>query len=132
MNQYEKQAQDFLDKANATITFHLDRRGKSELFDDNYSRNIYSVIIKRGTKTYELEFTQSVNNTDAGIEPTAYDVLSCLTKYDVGSIDNYADEYGYDGVKISKLIAAYHDTVKEYEAVIELFGDVMEELREIQ
>lgn len=29
-------------------------------------------------------------------KPTAYDVLACLTKYDVGSFDDFCSEFGYD------------------------------------
>lgn len=30
------------------------------------------------------------------IKPTAYDMLTCLTKYDPGSFENFCGEFGYD------------------------------------
>lgn len=64
--------------------------------------------------------------------PTAYDVLTCLTKSDPGTIDDFADEYGYQDIKPSKLMKIYSAVVEEWESVRRLFGDVMEKLQEVQ
>ena len=38
-------------------------------------------------------YQYTVNN---GIPPTAYDILSCLTKHDPGLHEDFCSEYGYD------------------------------------
>jgi len=64
--------------------------------------------------------------------PNAYDILSCLTKYDPGSFEDFCSEYGYDedSRKVEKI---YNEVVKEYTQLCTLFTDSeMEEMQEIQ
>lgn len=61
--------------------------------------------------------------------PTAYDVLACLQKYDVGTFEDFCGDYGYDNDSI-KSLKTYKAVKKEYENVIKMFGDVMNELEE--
>ena len=68
----------------------------------------------------------------SGVIPTAYDVLSCLTKSDPGSIDDFASEYGYSDCKPSKIIKTYNAVVEEWKGVSLLFSDVMDKLQEVQ
>lgn len=65
------------------------------------------------------------------INPTMYDVLTCLTKYDPYSFEDFCGDYGYDedSRKAEKI---YRAVVKEYKAVQRLFGDILEELQEIE
>ena len=62
-------------------------------------------------------------------EPELYDILTCLTKYEVGTFENFCSEFGYD--EDSRLAEkTYNAVVKEYEAMCRLFSD--EELEVLQ
>ena len=131
MNSYEKQANEFLAATNTTIkaTFF-----KYDYYfdDDRERRNIYKITIKRkGVGQYTFKFGSSLNDTQDDIEPCNYDILTCLTKYDVGSFEDFCSEYGYDDDS-RKAYKTYKAVVKEWENVNRLFSDVMEQLREIQ
>lgn len=59
---YERQAQDFLNAVGATIKIEYKRSGKH--FDsDTEDRDIYSVLILRGNRSYLFDFGQSLNDS---------------------------------------------------------------------
>lgn len=67
--------------------------------------------------------------------PTTYDILACFQKYDVGSMDDFMAEFGYE-IKCVKdmtdFINTYNATVKEYYDLCRIFTpEQMEMLREI-
>lgn len=66
------------------------------------------------------------------VEPSEYSVLSCLTKYDPESFENFCSEYGYD--EDSRTAErTYNAVVKEWQNVCMIWtDDEIEELREIQ
>ena len=64
------------------------------------------------------------------IPPTPYDVLACLTKYDPGTFDDFCADYGYD-TDSRKANNIYLDVQKEWTEVNRLFGDVLDDLAEI-
>ena len=67
-------------------------------------------------------------------QPSAYTILACLQKSDVGSLDNFASEFGYNdnGSKISEVIKTYNAVVKEFESLKMLFSDAeIEALQQI-
>lgn len=64
-----------------------------------------------------------------GKEPELYDILTCLTKYDVGTFENFCSEFGYDEDSRSAE-KTYNAVVKEYESMCRLFSD--EELEVLQ
>jgi len=69
---------------------------------------------------------------DFGKEPTVYDVLSCLQKYDVGSLQDFCDELGYSDDSINA-IKIYEAVVNEYVNVKMLWSDKeIELLQEVQ
>ena len=61
MNNYDKQANDFLEKTNTSIEVEFLKVG--DHFNDGVMRDIYSVTIKRGQRSYWFEFGQSVNDS---------------------------------------------------------------------
>jgi hypothetical protein len=69
--------------------------------------------------------------SDKIVEPSMYSVLACLTKYDPYSFEDFCYNFGYD-TDSRKAEKIYHAVVKEWEAVERLFGDILEELEEIQ
>ena len=141
MNEYEKEAEEFLDKVGAKM--EVDYCGYMKHFhDDKEKRNVWDVTFTRGNRLMTVRFGQSINDsidkrsswgpTIKKNPPTAYDVLSCLTKDDPGDIDEFTSEYGYTEGKVSEAIKTYNAVCKEYGDVCRVFGDVMDELREIQ
>lgn len=68
--------------------------------------------------------------------PTEYDILACLTKYDVGSMDDFMDEFGYE-IKctqdMTNFINTYNAVVKEYNDIRRCFTEEqIEQMCEIQ
>ena len=64
--------------------------------------------------------------------PSAYDVLACLQKYDVGTFENFCSEFGYD-VDSRKAEKIYKAVCDEFTNVERLFSpDEIEILQEIQ
>ena len=87
-------------------------------------------------KSMTVRFFSSRNDYWEGNSFTdSYSVLSCLQKYDVGDIENFISEFGYeihgysDFKKVEKTFKA---VTREYKNVLRVFGDCLEDLREIQ
>ena len=179
MNEYLKQANDFLNKTNSTLEIKFLKTGK-HFQNDKEKRDIYEFTLRRGTRTYNGTFGNSfrdsgiklngrvVMTTEAAIDkkllnannnifelfslthfgwvlgypvstkeielpkmPNAYDILSCLTKYDVGSFEDFCSEFGYD-VDSRSAEKIYKAVVKEYEGLSMLYSDEeLEEMSEI-
>lgn len=57
-----------------------------------------------------------------GIPPTAYDVLACLQKYEIGDLENFCEDMGLssDSIKARKLHKAVE---KEYNDVCKIWSD---------
>lgn len=179
MNEYEKQANDFLEKVGATIEVKFVKHAK-HFDDDKQARDIYEIKISKKTRSFTFMFGNSLNssfeyivaphlvnkvwneqmtggkrglsadeykklkkgNFNLSIRdiypnpnfkvPTAYDVLTCLQKYDVGTLENFCSEFGYneDSKKAEK---TYNAVAEEFKNVCMLFSDSeIEELQEIQ
>ena len=171
---YQKQATDFLEKTNTTIEIVFSRNGY-HFENDKETRDIYTITLKRGARSYTFDFGQSIANSanycmmgkqrveipdsitkeNAAITwlvkhgyqyligaksdsihlrkaPTAYDVLACLQKYDVGTFENFCSEFGYD--EDSRTAEKVYKAVcEEYLNVCKLWSDSeIEELAEIQ
>ena len=173
MNEYEKQAKDFLEKTNTDFSVEYLKHDKY-FPDDKDKRDIYEVTLKRGEREYTFTFGQSLEESGFGLrnvrgqklnfewdnenrdvkkfkmlagqkfgtlnkiqvktpqEPTEYDVLASLTKYNPDTFDNFCASYGYDTDSITA--KKIYEAVKEEWLNIErLFNaEEMEELREIQ
>ena len=126
---YQAQAEKFL--SDTKTTFKAVYSEYRKYFpDDKECRSVYRITLRRkGHGSYTFNFGQSIANS--GQEPTPYNVLACLTKYDVGTFENFCSEFGYDtdSIKATKI---YKAVVNEYKNVQRLFGDVIEQLAEIQ
>lgn len=167
MNNYEKQAQDFLNQTQTTFKaefikndFHFD--------GDKEKRDIYKITLQRGARKMVFNFGQSLNNsgfyftqgvkkveidkkfleldlsegqlktkliqTIRGLHfqacdkihypeaPTPYDVLANLQNYEVGSFENFCDEFGYN-VDSKKAEKTYNAVLKEWQEVQKLWSD---------
>ena len=135
---YNKQAKDFLEKANAKMKIEFIGMDVNKLWNETQSRNCYRIVIKTKLGQYTFKFWDSIYNTRNNIEPTEYDILACLEKYDVGTFCDFCNEFGYseydeDGYLNRKNKQLYNAVKKEYESLCRIFTDEqMEMLREIQ
>lgn len=65
-------------------------------------------------------------------EPNIYDVMSCVTKYDPGSFEDFCCEYGYDDDSI-RALKIYKAVCDEWQKMCQIFTEEdMEKLREIE
>ena len=135
MSEYIKQAEKFASKNGIKLTI-LDSTYKNHFVSDYKKRFVFKCKLTRGKKSYTFDFGQSIN--EGSNEPNIYDILSCLTKYDVGTFENFCDDFGYSqfdeytGRKNKQTVKIYKAVCKEYEAVERLFGDIINQLDEIQ
>ena len=136
MSEHIQQAKDFLAKCNATMEINF--IGKAEpLWDEGCPHNAYRFIITTQLGIMENVIYDSAYNTLRGINGISeYDVLACLEKYDVGTIDDFVREFGYevhcwDDVK--RIEKTYKAVVRQYNKLCEIFTpEQMEWLREVQ
>ena len=98
------------------------------------------------TLAMQVKFWDSINNTIKNsdfrrinrlrIKPTAYDILSCLQKYDVGDFEDFMWEFGYEIKKrgdLKRLQYTYNAVVKEYNDICRCFTpEQIEAMQEIQ
>lgn len=133
MNEYITNAKNFLKSCNAKMSISFKRYGR-HFADEKDFRNIYNIRIDRNGMTFKFTFGDSVYNTNNGKRPTVYDVLACLQKYEVGSLDDFINDFGYEvnNKEDLKRITKLHKAVtREFEKVNRIFGDVMDQLQEI-
>lgn len=104
--------------------------------DDKKPRHIFKVTLSRNGKRFSFNFGQSI--ADDAKHPDLYSVLACLTKYDVGTFENFCSDFGYELYnenytgKNKSSIKIYKAVCKEFQNVEKLFGDCLDELQEIQ
>jgi hypothetical protein len=114
---YQKQAIDFL---NATSTSFQATFKKHDFYfyGDKEQRDIFRVTLKNKLHTYRFNFGQSIADStgDGENKPTPYDVLACLTKYEVGSFENFCGDYGYD-IDSRKAYKIYKAVLKEWKNI---------------
>jgi hypothetical protein len=149
MNEYKKQANDFLEATGTTCTITLVGKG-FHFPDDEEKRDIYSVTLSNSRGEYRFEFGDSLHNSrkrdtrghssyqpgikkaDRWQKPDAYSILACLTKYDPYTFESFCADYGYNEDS-RKALDTYLAVQKEWEAVQRLFtNDQIELLAEIQ
>jgi len=95
-----------------------------------FSENEYKAIKNKPGGSYTIQQAEIKPNKDFE-EPTAYSVLSCLTKYDPGTFEDFCSEFGYDEDS-KKAEKTYKAVKEEYVRLCGLFTDAeMEQLQEI-
>lgn len=140
MNEYTKMAEDFLKNHDAKMTI-------SHIYDYGaYVKStmtggwLYRVRIDRRVgdknRSWSFKFSDSKYNALMNKRPEKYDVLACIQKYEpYGDVWDFANEYGYeinDRESFNETSRIYKAVKKEYENVMRIFGDCIEELREVQ
>lgn len=127
---YQAQANDFLKETKTRLSVKWMLYGKY-FNDDKECRHIFRVTLKNSHCQYSFNFGQSIIS-DA-TPPTAYDILACVQKYDVGSFEDFCSGFGYD-TDSRKAEKTYKAVCKEYAGISQLFSEseIMEKLQEIQ
>ena len=126
---YQEQAEQFAKKVGLKMTIVGEPEYKKHFNSDKQNRYVFKVRLSRLGKSYTFNFGQSIR---AGAEePSLYDVLTCLQKYDVGTFQNFCGDFGYDTDNRSAE-RIYKAVCKEFANVERLFSDIIEELQEIQ
>jgi hypothetical protein len=105
----------------------IDSTYKCMQWDKNQPRYVFKLQLLRGKKSYTFEFGQSI--VKGNEEPTLYDVLTCLQKYDVGTFEDFCDDNGFDNDSRTAE-KTYKAVVKEFQAMERLFDS--EELEVLQ
>ena len=128
LSSYELQAENFATTHSVKMQINSVKYGK-HFVDDKEPRYIFNITLKRNRKQYSFNFGQSI--AAGSQEPTIYDILACLEKYESIDFADFCSNYGYneDSRKAYKIYLAVK---KEYNAANRLFSDCMEELQEIQ
>jgi hypothetical protein len=151
-SEYDKKAEAFLAKTNTTFKAGFLRYGK-HFDDDKESRDVWRITLTRGNRAYSFDFGQSIAHSGRYIlridgsktngfksmgahhknpdfeEPTPYDVLACLTKYEPGTFEDFCGDFGYntDSKRAEK---TYNAVKEEWLQVQTLWTD--EEISELQ
>lgn len=117
LNEYEEQAREFLNRNGLRLTI-----GEHEIVTKwGSKRYAYKCRLYNGRKSYGFTFYDSVRNYKKNEEPTEYDILACLNGYDVGTFDEFCNEYGYFPITDSKSYKEAQETYKackrEYEGL---------------
>lgn len=183
---YQKQAQDFLNATGVAMEVKFKEYGK-HFPDDKEDRDIYTITLKRGQRSFTFDFGQSIRssgewnlygNSSKGVahrygdsfdgipkisyvhpsyngnegkkgaklalyhpnwllnpsfaSPTDYNVLTCLTKHEVGTFEDFCSNFGYD-TDSRKAENIYKAVLNEYQNVCMLWNEKeIEQLQEIQ
>lgn len=133
LNEYEEQAREFLNRNGLRLTI-----GEGEIVEKwDSKRFAYKCRLYNGRRSYGFTFYDSVWNFQHNEEPRAYDILACLNGYDVGTFEEFCDEYGYFPIEDSKNYKEAQETYKackrEYEGLRRILTpEQLEELQEIQ
>ena len=142
LSESDIQVKNFKEKHN--VVMRLTFLGLRKHFPgDKEKRNVYHITIDRNIgfgrpgkeQSMYFNFGDSIRNTEHYKKPTSYSILACLTKYEPGDFAEFASEFGYalDTAEEIRTAQQVHLAVrKEWEDVQRVFGDVLDELREIQ
>lgn len=142
MTEYENYAREFLNKCTAELEVHYAGTTVNHLWNEKQKRDMYSFILKTPRGSMNGIFWDSIKNTrdrwnkgGKPVNPGAYSILACLEKYDVGSMDAFMHEFGYEiksAQDIANFLQTYNAVVKEYNDLCRIFTpEQMVMLREI-
>lgn len=101
---------------------------KNAPWDDGTAyRPHWKVQLNSDGKSYTFDFFDSIHNGEKSPVPTpmAYDVLACLTWYEVGTFENFCNEFGYPK---GQSRSTWKAVVREYENLCRLFNEEQREL----
>lgn len=152
MNEYIKQATDFLQKTHAKMKIEYVGLAVNKEWKEKEKRCLYEITLTSSRGSMTFDFWDSIRNTEIrtmpfdsytvqankklaakkkAAVPSVYDVLACLQKCDPGTFEDFCSDYGYDeDSRTAERI--YFAAQKEYTQLARLFTpDEMDELAEI-
>lgn len=152
MNEYIKQATEFLQKTHAKMKIEYVGLAVNKEWKEKEKRCLYEITLTSPRGSMTFDFWDSIRNTEIrtmpfdayntqankelaakkkAAVPSVYDVLACLQKYDPGTFEDFCSDYGYDeDSRTAERI--YFAVQKEYIQLARLFTpEQMEELAEI-
>lgn len=139
----------FSDRITAVFKITLERPNKkpftfdfSTSINDSYIYRVSGEFKHRKGLPSKLDFKKWFSNgrkmsqgyceiSECKTPPTLYAVLSCLTKYDPETFEDFCFEHGYD-TDSRKAYDTFLAVDKEWHEVKRMFADCLEELAEIQ
>lgn len=131
MNEYLKQARDFLNFAGATLS--IKRVGIVDRFpfDDEPTgkRYKYRCRLSREDKSYTFDFYGSIAGFEKGESVNEYDVLATMVKSDPGTFEEFCWEYGYKQFDVEnyceskKSLKTYKAVRKEWKGLCRVFDE---------
>lgn len=133
INEYDEQAKEFLARNGLRLAI-----GEGEIVEKwGDERFAYTCRLYNGRKSYGFTFYDSVQNFKNNEEPSEYDILACLSGYDVGTFDEFCNEYGVFPINSSndykEAQESYKACKREYAGLTRILTpEQLEELREIQ
>ena len=135
LNEYQQQVQNFANKFGVKFKATWLKFGK-HFENDEQNRHIFKITLSRNGKRFSFNFGQSI--AEGSIEPNLYSVLACLQKYEVGTFEDFCNDFGYELYdenyrgKNKSSVKIYKAVQKEFSNVERLFSDCLEEMQEIQ
>jgi hypothetical protein len=110
---------------------------KSQYYQDSIPNRTYTLNGGCRTGNYSINNIQKYQSGGQkltliqGEKPTVYDILACLQKYDVGTLENFCGDFGYD-IDSKKAEKIYKAVVKEFDNICKIWTDYeIEILKEI-
>ena len=143
MDAYLKEAIKILNDIGCKYKITYGGWDNNPLWTEKEKRDFYFVNLETSKGEIEFKFWDSIFNTDLRHfkrrgdrrklkQPNIYDVMSCVTKYDPGSFEDFCWEYGYDDDSIRDL-KVYKAVCEEWQKMCQIFTEEdMEKLREIE
>ena len=119
---------DFWDSVNSTEIYHMTLE---EFFRKKYKRHL------RDSTPYEkIKASKELKAFKETAVLTEYSILACLQKYEVGTMNDFFHEFGYEihnADDMFRFFNTYNACQKEYQDLCRIFTpEQMEQLREIQ
>lgn len=137
MNEYEKQAKRFLERTETTLEIKESAiQSASRWTKEGEEHGIkYDIKLSNKRGEYNFNFWGSIHDKMLKSEGkkaqiTEYDVLACITKYEVGTFWDFINDFGYEATEETE--RTYNAVKEEFESISKLFTEEeLEELREI-
>lgn len=129
-SEYDIKADNLAERLGLQLCINSKRFGSMSWDEGKTKRWIFNLSLVKGKQIYTFEFGQSIAAKSS--EPTMYDVLAIITKYNPGSFENFCSEFGYnsDSIRDFKI---YNGVVDEWREMSRMFtSEELELLQEIQ
>lgn len=103
---------------------------------DDFSIKMYRAHLDALMNHEKVRVRNTLKAIKETAKPTEYEILSCLEKYEVGTMDDFFHEFGFEVKNADDIFCflnTYNAVVKEYRDLCRIFTEEqMEMLREIE